>query len=221
MAFEHSGGFYEYLFLGVNYLTLGMYNEAIVEFQKGIAGGYDLETYHYYSGYAYERMGGFEEALDEYKMGVEAELQDSLKITIQNHLHYFLSLCRFDRQSEARSLILELSEKYKDTKLKWAAKTDAAILDFYSGRTTAADLLNTKGETDTERKISAVPCILHYYVAMSYVINISDDKNTTTIDEEKAREHLQRFNDFCANWENGDAAIGGRVETELERLKQK
>jgi hypothetical protein len=117
--------------------------------------------------------------------------------------------------------MIDLSEKYKNITWKWTAETDEAILDFYSGRTTAIDLLNTKDEKDSKNKISSVPCILHYYIAMSYVINISDDMNTTTVDEEKALEHLQKFSEFCADWEHMDSAIWGRVESELERLKQK
>jgi hypothetical protein len=54
---------------------------------------------------------------------------------------------------------------------------------------------------------------------MSYVINISHDENTTTVNDEKAREHLRKYKDSCED--EGEFAFNGRIEMELERLEQK
>jgi serine/threonine protein kinase/Flp pilus assembly protein TadD len=219
-AFEKSESFFpwlRYLSLGINYSGVGMYDDAVAEYQKGIAGGYYLEIYHYYSGYTYERMGRYDDALSAYQMGIEAELQDSLKTTIQNHLHYFLTLCRLGRQSEARSFITDFSKKYTDIKGTWTVERELGILDFYSNRIAASDLLEKKKGKYTARRMSPGQCIIDYYVAMSYVIDITAENNITSIDDENAREYLRKFSDCCVDL--GDFAFDGRVKMELERLK--
>ncbi|MBN1165437.1 MAG: tetratricopeptide repeat protein [Candidatus Krumholzibacteriota bacterium] len=208
-----------YLFMGINYLQLEMYDEAAAEFQKGIVSGYYLDQFHYYSGYACERMDRFEAALDEYEKGVEAERQDSLKTGIQNHIHCFLSLCRFDRQDEARSFILDLSEKLSDVEWKWFSETERAVLDFYLGRTLVQDLLKLQEGIESPVDAKHQRCLLNYYIALSFVINISPDPSSTSINQENAREYLEKCVDFCAGYE--DPTFYGRVEMELERLDQK
>lgn len=221
IAFEYSqetfGGLPHHLFLGNNYLSLGMYEEALEEFQKGIASGYYLDMFHYYSGYAYERMGSWEKALAEYQNGAKVQMADSLKLGLRNNLHYFLSLCRLDRYNEADSLIDNIYRMHKSVDLKWLDEAENAVLDFYTGNKSLEEMLSVSSDGSNQKNDKMLNCSLYYYIAMSYAVNIWADIDSTAVYNENAREYFTKCIDFCSECDDS-FIFGDRAQMELSRL---
>ncbi len=208
-----------HLFMGYNYLSTEMYDEALMEFQKGIASGSDLDLYYYYSGFAHEKMGNWDKALVDYRSGAKAQSADSLKLGILNNLHYFLSLCRFNRYSEADSLIDNIYKRYKPIDLKWLVLEEDAALDFYTGNKSLEEVLSVSSDGNDQNKDKMIKCSLYYYIAMSYAVNIWADKDSTAVYNEKAREYFTKCIDSCKDCEDS-FLLGDRAKMELERLNK-
>jgi hypothetical protein len=77
------------------------------------------------------------------------------------------------------------------------------LLDFYAGEISEEDLLK-----------AVLPCMGHYYIGMSYLINVKAAPTASSVDTARALEHFEQ----CLSLYEDDWETADRVKRELRRL---
>jgi tetratricopeptide (TPR) repeat protein len=213
-AFERasSGPLYELgltrLAAGVNYRSVGWYDDALTEFQAAAEDFPDDFTVHYFKGMVLEDMGEFERALSSYRDALDC---DPEAWWYWPQIRYFLALVRLGRHVEADAYLneyhleLQQTERLPDIGL-------LPVVELYSGEIGERQYMNAM-LADQPSYGEDGKCVADYYLGMANLLPVL--AFAASADTVRAIELFEE----CVATMSDDLVEYHSAKSELARLK--